>query len=381
MIGAASLDNGLYLLTQPFITLGPTSLNFCTHTCLSLASNKHKTVDCNIWHMRFGHASHAKLVELNKMFPSITVSKSSIPCDICFYAKQKRLPFPNSSTISANAFDIVHMDIWGPVSIPSILGFKYFLTVVDDKSRFTWLYFLKLKSEASTYVKSFVYMIKTQYNITVKCIRSDNGSEFLLKIFYNEHGIIHQCSCVSTPQQNGIVERKHQHILGTARALLFQSKLPHIFWAHAVGHAVHIINKLPTPFLSNKSTYQVLHNCLPDIDSLRVFGSLCYATTLQNNRKKLDSRSRKCVYLGFRVGVKGHTLFDLQSREIFISRDVVFFEHIFPYHSKDTQSDASTSHNHPSNMSLFDDLIIPTSNHNHLNTSPPNSLTNHNSSH
>jgi hypothetical protein len=224
-------------------------------------------------------------------------------------------------------------------------------------------------------------MIKTQYNITVKCIRSYNGLEFLLKIFYNEHGIIHQCSCVSTPQQNGIVERKHQHILGTARALLFQSKLPHIFWAHVVGHAVHIINKLPTPFLSNKSTYQVLHNCLPDIDSLRVFGSLCYATTLQNNRKKLDSRSRKCVYLGFRVGVKGHTLFDLQYGEIFISRDVVFFEHIFPYHSKDTQSYASTSHNHPSNMSLFDDLIIPTSNHNHLNTSPPNSLTNHNSSH
>jgi hypothetical protein len=65
MIGAASLDNGLYLLTQPSITLGPTSLNFCTQTCLSLANNRHKNVDCNTWHMRFGHASYAKLVELN----------------------------------------------------------------------------------------------------------------------------------------------------------------------------------------------------------------------------------------------------------------------------------------------------------------------------
>jgi hypothetical protein len=72
--------------------------------------------------MRFGHASYAKLVELNKMFPSITVSKSSIPCDICFYAKQKRLPFPNSSTISANTFDIVHMDIWRPLSTPSSIS-------------------------------------------------------------------------------------------------------------------------------------------------------------------------------------------------------------------------------------------------------------------
>jgi transposase InsO family protein len=273
------------------------------------------------------------------------------------------------------------MDIWGPLFVPSILGFRYFLTFVDDKSRFTWLYFLKLMSEASRYIQSFVSMIKTQYNINVKCIRSDNGSKFLVKIFFNEHGIIHQCSCVSTPQQNGIVERKHQHILGTARALLFQSKLPHIFWAHAVGHVVHIINKLPTPFLPNKSPYQVLHNCLPDIDSLRVFGSLCYATTLQHNRRKLDSRSRKCVYLGFRVGVKGHTLFDLQSREIFISKDVVFFEHIFPYHSQNTQSDASTSPVQPHDMSLFDDITLPASTHNHLTNSTPNSLNNNNSSH
>jgi hypothetical protein len=65
------------------------------------------------------------------------LSKSSLPCDICFYAKQKRMSFPLSNSISANNFDLVHMDIWGPLSIPSISGFKYFLTIVDDKSRFT----------------------------------------------------------------------------------------------------------------------------------------------------------------------------------------------------------------------------------------------------
>jgi transposase InsO family protein len=78
---------------------------------------------------------------------------------------------------------------------------------------------MKLKSEASTLIKSFVAMIKTQFNLNVKCIISDNGTGFLLKDFYNEHGIIHQCSSVGTPQQNDTFERKHQHILGTARAL------------------------------------------------------------------------------------------------------------------------------------------------------------------
>jgi hypothetical protein len=126
----------------------------------------------------------------------------------------------------------------------------------------------------------------------------------LLKDFYNANGIVHQCSCVATPQQNGIVEWKHQHILGTARALLFQSNLPKGFFAHAVAHSVHLINRLPTPFLSQKSPFQMFYNCLPEIDNLKVFGSLAFATTLQANRHKLDSRSRKCVTLGFKTSVR-----------------------------------------------------------------------------
>jgi hypothetical protein len=171
--------------------------------------------------MRFGHTSYDKLVDINKQFTSVKISKTNIPCDTCFYAMQKRLPFPLSSTISENVFDIVHLDILGPLSIPSMSGFKYFLTVVDDKSRFTWIYLMKLRSETSNIIQSFVAMVNTQFNIKVKCIRSDNGHEFKLHKFYNEHRIIHQSSCVGTPQQNGVVERKHQHILDTARALLF----------------------------------------------------------------------------------------------------------------------------------------------------------------
>ncbi|GAU40777.1 hypothetical protein TSUD_26570 [Trifolium subterraneum] len=150
----------------------------------------------------------------------------------------------------------------------------------------------------------------------------------------NVHATDHQCSCVATPQQNGIVERKHQHILGIARALLFQANLPKIFWSHAVGHAIHIINRLPSPFLKQKSPYQVLHNHLPDISNLKVFGCLVFVSTLQSNRHKLDSRSRRCISLGFKPGMKGHILFDLKSKELFISRDVVFFENVFPYCDK-----------------------------------------------
>jgi len=142
---------------------------------------------------------------------------------------------------------------------------------------------MKLKSEASNLVKSFVKMVNAQFNSKVKCIRSDNGNEFLLKDFYSKNGILHQNSCVETPRQNGIVERKHQHILGTARALLFQADLPNIFRAQVVSHVVHIINRLPTPFLAQKSLHRILFYCLPDISLLKVFASLGFASTLKSN--------------------------------------------------------------------------------------------------
>jgi hypothetical protein len=106
------------------------------------------------------------LSEINKIFPSIQFIPSTVPCDVCFYAKQKRLPFTHSSHISKHNFDLIHMDIWGPVSIPSLIGYKYFLIVVDDKSR------------PHTLVKSFVSMVQTQFNTTIKCMRSDNSNEY-----------------------------------------------------------------------------------------------------------------------------------------------------------------------------------------------------------
>ncbi|GAU44272.1 hypothetical protein TSUD_133180 [Trifolium subterraneum] len=184
------------------------------------------------------------------------------------------------------------------------------------------------------------------------------------------HSINHVTTNSATPKQNDIVERKHQHIVGIARALLFQANLPTIFWSYAVSHAVHIINRLPSPFLKQKLPFQMLYNTLPDIDNLKVFGSLVFAATLKANRHKLDSRSRKCILLGFKTGVKGHILFDLKTKEIFISRDVSFFEHIFPYASSSSHTDASPSHCVTHNQYAYDDLNYDMS-HSHVPSHDP----------
>jgi len=121
---------------------------------------------------------------------------------------------------------LIHVDIWGPYSIPSIHGHKYFLTIVDDYSRYTLIFLLKQKSEVVKVLEHFVIFVQTQFETTIKIIRSDNGIEFVMTNFFVSKVIIHQTSCVNTPQQNSIVERKHGHLLDVARALMIQSHLP-----------------------------------------------------------------------------------------------------------------------------------------------------------
>jgi hypothetical protein len=152
--------------------------------------------------------------------------------------KHKKLPFNINNNKALHCYDLLHIDIWGPISTSSIHGHSYFLTIVDDCSKFTWVVLMKHKSETRQKIIDFITLNENQHKTTVKVIRSDDGPEFIMPKFYASKGIIHQTSCVETPQQNARVERKHQHILNIARALLFQAHLPKTFWSYAVLHAI-----------------------------------------------------------------------------------------------------------------------------------------------
>jgi len=106
-------------------------------------------------------------------------------CDICALSKQCQLPFSASSISSIRSFELIHCDIWGPYKISFIFGAKYFLTIVDDYSRFTWVFFMHHKHETQNLLTFFFSFVKTQFNASIANIRIDNGGEFFSTKWYN----------------------------------------------------------------------------------------------------------------------------------------------------------------------------------------------------
>ncbi|XP_020249272.1 uncharacterized protein LOC109826663 [Asparagus officinalis] len=157
----------------------------------------------------------------------------------------------------------------------------------------------------------------------------------LLPFISSENGMLHQTSCVDTPQQNGRVERKHQHLLNVARALRFQANLPLSFWGECVLTAAYVINRTPSRVLNGKSPYEVLFGKSPNYSLIRIFGSLCYANYRPRVKDKFGPRSRKCIFVGYPFGQKGWRLYDLERKVYFVSRDVIYVENNFPFNNMD----------------------------------------------
>jgi len=187
MVGHAKLVDGLYIIVEE---IDQSSVNNMT---------SFKNCDIDIWHFRLGHSSNKILDHICKNNTDIQYDRMNI-CDFCYYAKQHKLSFPNSKSVTQAIFDLVHIDIWGPFSIASIHGHRYFLKIVDDYSKHTWVFLMKNKSGTRHLLNSFVAHVQTQFGKRIKVIKTDNGCESNYKEFYDNLGIVHQTYCIETPQ-------------------------------------------------------------------------------------------------------------------------------------------------------------------------------------
>ena len=234
-----------------------------------------------VWHRRLGHPNTQILSHvLNSDLPGNKDRYSlSLECDSCKLGKSKTLPFPLHASRASHCFDLIHSDVWGPSPVSSHEKFKYYVTFIDDHSRFTWVYFLRSKSEVFRTFTEFLAYVDNQFSTSIKTLRTDSGGEYLsteFQAFLASKGIIHQRSCPSTPQQNGVAERKNRHLLDVVRTLLLESSVPSMFWVEALKTATHLINRLPSQVLHMESPYFRLFAKQPSYDHLRIFGCVCF---------------------------------------------------------------------------------------------------------
>jgi transposase InsO family protein len=166
-------------------------------------------------------------------------------CSAYQAGKQVGTHHPHKNVMTTDKpLELIHMDLFGPIAYISIGESKYCLVIVDDYSRFTWVFFLQEKYQTQEILKRFLRRAQNEFRLRIERIRSDNGTEFKnsqIEGFLKEEGIKHEFSSPYTPQQNGVVERKNRTLLDMARTMLDEYKIPDRFWAEAVNTACYSI--------------------------------------------------------------------------------------------------------------------------------------------
>lgn len=193
-------------------------------------------------------------------------------------------------------------------------------------------------------------MVEPQFHTKIKAIQTDWGGEFhFFPKALQEFGIIHRVICPHTHHQNGVVERKHRHIVESGLTLLAHASLPFKFWDHAFLTAVYLINRLPSASVNKEVPHTKLFQQNPDYGFLKVFGCACFPLLRSYNRHKLEFRSHECVFLGYSTSHKGYKCLS-PTGCMFISKNVIFNELKFPYSelfNSHTISPSTPSHTLP----------------------------------
>ncbi|KAJ9544440.1 LOW QUALITY PROTEIN: hypothetical protein OSB04_024147, partial [Centaurea solstitialis] len=299
--------------------------------CLLAKASKE---DSWLWHRRLCHQNFKdmnKMVSKNlvKGLPETRLSKDTL-CPACEQGKMTRSSHPpRMDTNSKSPLDMIHMDLCGPTRTESLARKKYMLALVDEFSRFTWLEFLRAKSDAADRIIAFIKRIQVLLGRRVKKLRSDNGTEFRnakLQSFLEDVGISHNFSAVRTPQQNGVVERKNRTLVEAARSMMAHSGVPQSFWAEAVSTACYTQNRTLIVKRTGNTAYEMVEQHKPNIDYFRVFGCKCYVLNDRDDLGKFEPKSDESIFIGYSHNSKAYRVFNKRTRTMLESSNVDFSE-------------------------------------------------------
>ncbi|KAJ9555801.1 hypothetical protein OSB04_010415 [Centaurea solstitialis] len=291
---------------------------------LNCLFSKASVSESSLWHRRMCHMNfkNMNLLVKNNLVRGLPAKEFSSDdhCVACLKGKQHKNSHKSKevNTISS-PLQLLHMDLFGPTNVMSIGKKSYCLVIVDDYSRFTWVYSLRTKDETSGLIKPFVTRVENKTNLRVKVIRSDNGTEFKnadLNSFCEEKGIERQYSAPRTPQQNGVAERRNRTLIEAARTMLADSKLPITFWAEAVNTACYVQNRVLIVKSKGKTPYELFEKKKPYIGFLQPFGCPCTTLDTKTHLGKFESKSDDGFFVGYSSQSKALRVFNSSTRII-----------------------------------------------------------------
>ena len=288
----------------------------------------------DVWHRRYGHLGTRNLQKLAKHELvngfDFDMTKEINFCESCVEGKHHRRHFPTiGGKRSVEPLGLVHSDVCGKISTESLSGAEYFLTFIDDTTRYVWVYVLKRKVQVFERFLEWKALVEKSTGRKLKALRTDNGGEYTsteFETYLKKEGVRHELTVPKTPEQNGVAERMNRTLVETTRSMLGYSKLPHKFWAEALSTAVYLRNRSPTKAVEAMTPFEAWVGEKPNVGHLRTFGCVAYAHVAKDERKKLDSKAKKCIFLGYGTETKGYRLYDPKREKVFFSRDVVFNE-------------------------------------------------------
>jgi len=257
--------------------------------------------DMQTWHEILGHCNYEDVRNLQGVVRGMDIKGSALRpnqlCEVCTQGKFTQMRNRQPDTKAEKPLELVHTDLAGPMSTTSIEGHRYAQTFTDDHSGTMLVYFLKSKSDTVQATEKFLADIAPYGE--VKCIRSDNGTEFTGRDFQTlltKNRIRHETSAPYSPHQNGTAERGWRTLFDMGRCLLLDSKLPNNLWNYAVQTAAYVRNRCYSR-RTKKTPYELFTGKVPNISKLQKFGSMCF--TYKQEKGKLDSRCEQGIFIGY----------------------------------------------------------------------------------
>jgi len=267
------------------------------------------------WHTTLGHLNLKDLREAARdgtiQGLDIVDINEDFDCETCLQNKMTRPPFPKESRRVTEIGDIIHSDVCGPMRTQSNGKARYFVTFIDDSSRWCEVSFICSKNEVLKKFEVFSAAMERQHGIKIKCLQSDNGKEYVNTAFdeaLKKRGIRRRLTAAYNPEQNGVVERKNRSLVETARCLLAESGLPPSFWAEAIHFANFIRNRAPTSKLGGKTPFEARFGKPPNATELRRFGEEVFCLHRSQGRGKFEPRSRRGVFVGYSEESKAYRI-------------------------------------------------------------------------